>query len=185
MPRHPNPYPASEPARFGAGFFSQRAGMGRRARKKIGAALRFTVLRRDDFTCRYCGASAPDARLEVDHVLAVASGGEDALENLATACTACNAGKSATALDAPIGHKDPREVWATRLEYGDCPTHGRQLEAMDSDGERVLLGCMTQGCPFRARWDRDGSTSLVDGDPDVIEYLRRVAGLRDEGAVGG
>lgn len=50
---------------------------------------RFEVLRRDGHTCRYCGATAPDATLTVDHVLPVALGGTDGPENLVTACRDC------------------------------------------------------------------------------------------------
>lgn len=56
-------------------------------------ALRFRVLSRDNFTCQYCGAFAPNVVLQVDHRIPVAAGGTDDLENLVTACTACNLGK--------------------------------------------------------------------------------------------
>lgn len=60
---------------------------------------RFEVLRRDEHTCRYCGAKAPDTTIEVDHVIPLALGGTDLPENLVTACSDCNAGKSSTAPD--------------------------------------------------------------------------------------
>lgn len=56
-------------------------------------ALRFSVLERDKFTCQYCGQSAPDARLEVDHINPVSNGGNDNEDNLITSCYACNRGK--------------------------------------------------------------------------------------------
>jgi len=55
--------------------------------------LRFQILRRDNFTCQYCGQHAPDVRLEVDHIVARANGGTDDASNLVTACFACNRGK--------------------------------------------------------------------------------------------
>lgn len=58
--------------------------------------LRFAVLTRDNYTCRYCGAKAPDVKLHVDHVLPKSKGGKDALDNLVTACATCNQGKHAT-----------------------------------------------------------------------------------------
>ena len=64
--------------------------------------LRFEILRRDNYTCRYCGASAPDAKLTVDHVIPVALGGGDEPNNLVTACAPCNAGKSSIPADAAI-----------------------------------------------------------------------------------
>lgn len=64
--------------------------------------LRFEILRRDNHTCRYCGASAPEVKLTVDHVTPVALGGNDDPCNLVTACVDCNSGKSATPADAAL-----------------------------------------------------------------------------------
>lgn len=64
--------------------------------------LRFEILRRDNHQCRYCGATAPDATLTVDHVVPVALGGSDEPSNLVAACAECNAGKSATPPDAAL-----------------------------------------------------------------------------------
>ena len=68
----------------------------------VSKRLRFEVLRRDNHACRYCGATAPDARLTVDHVLPTALGGSDDPGNLVAACSDCNSGKSATPPDAPL-----------------------------------------------------------------------------------
>jgi hypothetical protein len=59
----------------------------------LGRRKRWIVLERDNFTCRYCGRSAPDVVLQVDHVTARAMGGKDNPENLVTACFDCNQGK--------------------------------------------------------------------------------------------
>lgn len=58
-------------------------------------ALRWKILLRDDFTCRYCGQHAPDTKLEVDHIQPIEEGGSDNEDNLITSCYACNRGKSA------------------------------------------------------------------------------------------
>lgn len=68
--------------------------------RSLSVRVRFQVLRRDKFTCQYCGAKAPDVQLEIDHVIPVVLGGSRELSNLRTACQACNAGKSAAVLDA-------------------------------------------------------------------------------------
>lgn len=60
----------------------------------VSKRLRFEILRRDNHACRYCGRSAPEVQLTVDHVTPVALGGTDSPENLVTACTDCNGGKS-------------------------------------------------------------------------------------------
>lgn len=55
---------------------------------------RFEVFKRDSFTCQYCGRSAPEVVLRVDHMKPVALDGNDDMLNLITSCFDCNAGKS-------------------------------------------------------------------------------------------
>lgn len=62
-------------------------------RKPISKGLRFDVLSRDGFRCRYCGASSEVTELHIDHYLPVALGGDNSFDNLVTACVACNLGK--------------------------------------------------------------------------------------------
>lgn len=57
-------------------------------------SVRFCILRRDGFTCRYCGRRPPDVVLHVDHMVPVARGGTSDEDNLITACRRCNLGKS-------------------------------------------------------------------------------------------
>ncbi len=52
-----------------------------------------TVLRRDNRTCTYCGASGPDFSYHCDHVVPRSRGGSNELENLTTACEFCNCSK--------------------------------------------------------------------------------------------
>jgi hypothetical protein len=66
------------------------------AREPISKKLRFDVLNRDGFKCRYCGQSAPDVVLHADHVIPVAKGGTNSPDNLVSACSSCNGGKSDT-----------------------------------------------------------------------------------------
>lgn len=68
----------------------------------VSKRLRYEVLRRDGFTCRYCGAKPPDVQLTADHVVPVALGGTDEPSNLVAACGDCNGGKSSSSPDAPI-----------------------------------------------------------------------------------
>ena len=73
-------------------------------------SVRLAVFQRDDFTCRYCGFRSTQIRvpmdcprwmsrarwralLHVDHVIPRSRGGTDDLENLVTACSACNLAK--------------------------------------------------------------------------------------------
>jgi hypothetical protein len=67
-------------------------------------SVRFDVFKRDGFTCAYCGRKPPEVTLEVDHIIPRAEGGDDAVDNLTTACMDCNRGKGAGLLDdrAPV-----------------------------------------------------------------------------------
>ena len=65
----------------------------------VSKRTRFEVLKRDDHTCQYCGASAPDATLHVDHVMPKSLGGSNKPDNLLTACKDCNTGKGSSNLD--------------------------------------------------------------------------------------
>lgn len=70
---------------------SQKAGLDPSLR------TRFRVLKRDNFSCRACGASPstrPGLSLHVDHVTPWSKGGETVDENLQTLCEPCNLGKS-------------------------------------------------------------------------------------------
>lgn len=64
---------------------------------------RFEVFKRDSFTCQYCGNHPPAVVLNCDHIIAVASGGNNDMDNLVTSCEDCNQGKGARDLKvAPI-----------------------------------------------------------------------------------
>jgi hypothetical protein len=64
------------------------------AQRQIPAQLRAEVLNRDNFTCQWCGAKAPDVVLHIDHIIPVIRGGKTESRNLQTLCHACNIGKS-------------------------------------------------------------------------------------------
>lgn len=68
-------------------------------RKPISKKLRYEVYKRDSFTCQYCGRSAPDVILEIDHIKPIAEGGTNDIINLITSCRDCNRGKGKTPLD--------------------------------------------------------------------------------------
>lgn len=67
-------------------------------RVSIPKSVRFEVFKRDKFTCQYCGESAPNVVLEVDHIIPVSKGGSNDIMNLVTSCKDCNRGKSAKEL---------------------------------------------------------------------------------------
>ena len=51
--------------------------------------LRKAILKRDDYTCAYCGQEATT----VDHIIPISKGGVDHESNLTSACATCNYGK--------------------------------------------------------------------------------------------
>ena len=71
-------------------------------RRKLTNALRYKILRRDEFRCVLCGATSADEGLEVDHIIPVARKGKTTPDNLRTLCHTCNSGKG-TKLDTETG----------------------------------------------------------------------------------
>lgn len=82
-------------------------------RESIPKSLRFDVLNRDAFKCRYCGNSPPHTTLEVDHVVPLCDGGRTILDNLASACKECNRGKGVK----PLGETADHELQSAVLDY--------------------------------------------------------------------
>ena len=65
---------------------------------------RIRLLKRDKFTCQYCGAQPGVASLTVDHVLPSSRGGRTSWENTVACCEPCNA-KKADRLPSEVGMK--------------------------------------------------------------------------------
>lgn len=76
-------------------------------RKQISTRTRFEVFKRDGFVCQYCGSHPPNVILHVDHIIPVAEGGKNEMDNYVTSCDKCNLGKSNVSLkDIPQSLKD-------------------------------------------------------------------------------
>lgn len=86
--------------------------------------MRFNVLKRDSFTCQYCGAKAPDVVLHVDHIKPVSEGGKDTLLNLVASCQPCNGGKGKAALD------DQSAVEKSRRQLEQLQERREQIDMM-------------------------------------------------------
>jgi hypothetical protein len=102
----------------------------------VSKRTRYEVLKRDNHTCRYCGATAPDAILTVDHVTPVALGGSDAPDNLVAACRDCNYGKASTSPDA-TAVEDVKQLdlaWADALKRAAAALSVATNEAEDYFG---------------------------------------------------
>ncbi len=72
---------------------------------------RKNIFRRDGFICQYCGRK--ELPLTIDHVLPRSRGGEDAWENLVTACKPCNTRK---------GNRTPLEAGMPLLQQPRRPS---------------------------------------------------------------
>lgn len=101
-------------------------------RKPIPKKTRFEVFKRDKFTCQYCGRSAPDVILEVDHIKPVSKGGTNDVINLVTSCRDCNRGKSDKVLS------DDSTVKIQREQLEDMQAKREQLEMMVAWKDELL-----------------------------------------------
>lgn len=111
-------------------------------RKGIGKKLRFEIFKRDSFKCQYCGKSAPDVILEVDHIVPVSKGGDNDSSNLITSCRDCNRGK-------------------TNIELSDDSALAKQKQQLEELNERrIQLEMMI-----------DWRQNLKKMDDDVIDVL--------------
>lgn len=110
--------------------------------------LRFAVLVRDKFTCQYCGRSAAEGALHVDHVVPVAMGGATAPDNLKAACVPCNLGKGSIPIDDV--------EWAIEIGYFQFLA---DFKAVDSDGvsdATVRAMWVSEVAPYLRRAMREG-----------------------------
>lgn len=94
------------------------------ARESIPKGTRFEVLKRDKFTCQYCGRSAPDVILEIDHIQPVSKGGDNSIINLITSCRDCNRGKTNKELS------DDTAVKKQKQQLDDMADRREQIEMM-------------------------------------------------------
>lgn len=109
----------------------------------VSKRLRYEILRRDNHACRYCGATAPDVPLTVDHVVPSALGGSDDPSNLVTACRDCNSGKSSTNPDGPL----VADVSADALRWAKAMAQAAENMLADHDRRAAMLD------EFHAKWD--------------------------------
>lgn len=93
-------------------------------RKPITKKVRFEVFKRDKFKCVYCGASAPNVVLQIDHIEPVSKGGDNNILNLVTSCFECNSGKRARRLD------DNSVVQKQRDQLEELQERKEQIEMM-------------------------------------------------------
>lgn len=117
--------------------------MSLRYERRVTQKTRFEVLKRDRFTCLYCGAEAPDVEVVVDHLVPLAAGGSNEMSNLITACVACNGGKSDIPLHVPASRyrrKRPSQWWhAIKIKHFDGTYEKKSLLLMSSDEISLVI----------------------------------------------
>ena len=114
-------------------------------RVSISKKTRFEVFKRDSFKCCYCGKSAPEIVLEIDHIEPICKGGDNSIFNLITSCFDCNRGKKGIRLN------DSEEI-------------KKQKEELDK------LNIKKEQLQFLKKW-RDGLKNIED---DKLEYLHNL-----------
>lgn len=162
----------------------------------LSVRTRFEVLKRDRFTCSYCGKHPPEVLLEVDHIHPVAAGGTDDLDNLTTACTDCNRGKSARLLDegtAPAINRSAVAEMQERIDQAKAymETLGALRSITDDQVQRVTdawaeaYGAITEerddgvywtfaNYPYGGRWPEKRSIRSFLRKLDLGELLDAV-----------
>ncbi len=120
-------------------------------------AVKMRVMKRDRFSCTYCGAQGKDAELEIDHIIPVSKGGSHHMSNLTTACRACNQKKGAGALEPHL---------LRRNEFENYPLIHRPVHILKDDGEilnqGMIIGIIDGNCLIQR-------FSFLDGRPtDII-----------------
>jgi hypothetical protein len=141
----------------------------------VSKRLRFEILRRDNHSCRYCGRSAPEVRLTVDHVTPETLGGSDDPSNLVAACADCNAGKSSVPVDAALVADVAGDAlrWAKAMAV--ATDLARKKRSSDNkfvaDFARLLVDI----------YESDTARYELPPLPDVQDFKRSVLQFRDCG----
>ena len=152
-------------------------------RGTLSKTVRFSVFKRDSFACRYCGATAPNVQLHVDHVVPVSEGGQDDIDNLVTACAACNFGKGARNLGedelAALKERGAEDADVANGADGDSqPAEIREpvdpLAQDDTVSGGGIAGFASRGEQARAIEERRAQLDMM------IEWREEIVGLQDE-----
>lgn len=139
----------------------------------VSRRLRFEVLRRDGHACRYCGRTAPETPLTVDHVVPVALGGSDDPTNLVAACKDCNSGKSATNPDAAVvaNVADDALRWAAAIRQSaetmlaDLAEREARRREFRREWDSWTFGSKKMTVPLPDTWERSVDNFLAVGLP--------------------
>ena len=120
----------------------------------ISKRVRYEVLRRDGFTCRYCHAK--NKPLEVDHVIPVSLGGKDTPDNLVASCHDCNIGKTSTKPDDELVADIKKSIISKREAIRQALAElSEEVDSEDSNEDSFVASAV------------DGFTAITDREaPD-------------------
>jgi hypothetical protein len=124
-------------------------------RSPLSVRARFTVFKRDDFTCQYCGRKTPEVVLEVDHIVPSCDGGSNDVVNLTTSCWECNRGKGSTPLEELRMAEDPHDRTILLLE------RERQLREYNVVLERIREEREAQAWELWRYWENDEAVESI------------------------
>lgn len=148
----------------------------------VSKRLRFEVLRRDNHTCRYCGRSAPEVKLQVDHVVPETLGGSDDPSNLVAACVDCNGGKSSV----PAGAELIDDVAEDALRWAKAIARAAEVDRRKRSDDDLFVADFANLIGAIIRSDPDENTYCMPdlGAPCIggaPGFKRTVLQFRDSG----
>lgn len=151
----------------------------------IPLSLRFQILERDSFTCRFCGKRAPETELEVDHVVPRSKGGSDDTSNLVAACRDCNRGKGDRTVD--LSHTDWNALlgkfFHTLCSGGRVQQQGQIIGSLGSGFYVVrffdwFIGEETKRQVVHISDMRKGAWALYESDKSMRDHYENSTGVR-------
>lgn len=136
-------------------------------RKSTGKRLRFEIFKRDNFTCQYCGKRPPEVVLVIDHIIPVASGGDNDSMNLTTACETCNQGKS----DKVLGNVSPKpdadlEWLSMQQEIAEL----RRYQIAKRERDRIMNDVIGK---LQDTWSTYWNDEYAPRDSEILKWITR------------
>lgn len=89
---------------------------------------RENILKRDEYTCQYCGKKLSGKELTLDHVYPKSRLGPDTWENIVACCKECNQYKA---------NRTPKEAGMKLLRRPSRPTDSKMFELTKSSNENI------------------------------------------------
>jgi hypothetical protein len=160
-----------------------------RGGQHVSSTIRFAVLNRDNFTCVYCGAKAPDVEIQVDHKIPLSKGGTNDMLNLCACCPTCNRGKSDSADDdtpekAPVDYAlgepwgpcagEPEDAFAAFVQFRDMRPPRKVVRP--GSGQTAPTSQLYR---WFTQWDWKGRAAAYDVHIDVIVREEREAAIAE------